>query len=129
MNSPMNHSKTDRELSLPATRLANVPTNVLFFDGVCGLCNRSVDFILSCDRRGAIRFAPLQGETAERVLSGEWRAANSETQTFDTIVWLDSSGREFVRSAATVRVLWRLGGVWWLSESHLRKFKRNFTPA
>ena len=25
MNSPMNHSKTDRELSLPATRLANVP--------------------------------------------------------------------------------------------------------
>lgn len=93
---------------------ADRPTNVLFFDGVCGLCNRSVDFVLSRDRRGAIRFAPLQGETAKRVLSGEWRVASSETQTFDTIVWLDSSSRQFVRSAAFVRVLWQLRGIWWL---------------
>ncbi len=93
-----------------ADRLANV----LFFDGVCGLCNRSVDFVLSRDRRGAIRFAPLQGETARRVLSSEFRVPSAKTQSFDTIVWLDSSSREFVRSAAFVRVLWRLGGVWWL---------------
>ncbi len=90
---------------------ADRPTNVVFFDGVCGLCNRFVDFILSRDRRGAIRFAPLQGETAEQVLSGEWRVTSSETQTFDTIVWLDSSSRQFVRSAAAVRVLWQIGGV------------------
>jgi predicted DCC family thiol-disulfide oxidoreductase YuxK len=109
MNSATNSSK-----HTAAIREADFPTNVLFFDGVCGLCNRSVDFLLSRDRRGAIRFAPLQGETAKRVLSAEWLVNNSENQTFDTIVWLDSSGREFVRSAATVRVLWRLGGVWWL---------------
>ena len=91
---------------------ADRPTNVVFFDGVCGLCNRFVDFVLSRDRRGAIRFAPLQGETAERVVSGKGRGASSETRSFDTIVWIDSSHREFVRSAAAVRVLWRLGGVW-----------------
>lgn len=91
---------------------ADRPTNVVFFDGVCGLCNRFVDFLLSRDHRGAIRFAPLQGETAERVVSGEWRVEGSGTRTFDTIVWLDSSGREFVRSSAAVRVLRRLGGVW-----------------
>lgn len=91
---------------------ADRPTNVVFFDGVCGLCNRFVDFVLSRDRRGAIRFAPLQGDTAKRVLSGDCRAVSSETQTFDTVVWLDSSSREFVRSAAAVRVLWRIGGVW-----------------
>lgn len=106
---------------------ADRPTNVLFFDGVCGLCNRSVDFVLSRDRREAIRFAPLQGETAKRVLSSEFRVPSSKTQTFDTIVWLDSSSREFVRSAAAVRVLWRLGGVWsligsllWLNPRPLR---------
>ena len=54
---------------------ADRPTNVVFFDGVCGLCNRFVDFVLSRDRRAAIRFAPLQGETARRVVSGEWRVA------------------------------------------------------
>jgi predicted DCC family thiol-disulfide oxidoreductase YuxK len=93
---------------------ADRPTNVLFFDGVCGLCNRSVDFVLSRDRRGAIRFAPLQGETAKSVLSSEFRVPSSKTQTFDTIVWLDSSSCEFVRSAAAVRVLWQIGGIWWL---------------
>ena len=90
------------------------PTNVVFFDGVCGLCNRSVDFILSRDRRGAIRFAPLQGETAKEVLSGEWQVASDGQKPITTVVWVDSLGREFVRSAAAVRVLWQLGGVWWL---------------
>lgn len=93
---------------------ADRPTNVVFFDGVCGLCNRFVDFVLSRDRRGAIRFAPLQGETARREVRGEGRGVSSEARSFDTIVWIDSSHREFVRSAAAVRVLWRLGGIWWL---------------
>lgn len=93
---------------------ADRPTNVVFFDGVCGLCNRFVDFVLSRDRRGAIRFAPLQGETAMRVLSAKCSVPSVKTPAFDTVVWLDDSNREFVRSAAVVRVLWRLGGAWWL---------------
>ncbi|MFM9966276.1 MAG: thiol-disulfide oxidoreductase DCC family protein [Planctomycetaceae bacterium] len=102
METPAANSEADR------------PTNVLYFDGVCGLCNSSVNFVLSRDRRGAIRFAPLQGETAKRVLRGEGRGTSSETPSFDTIVWFDNSNREFVRSAAAARVLWQLPGVWWL---------------
>ena len=98
-------SATTSPESAAAISEADRPTNVVFFDGICGLCNRFVDFVLSRDRRGAIRFAPLQGETARR-------GASSETRSFDTIVWVDSSHRKFVRSAAAVRVLWRLGGVW-----------------
>jgi predicted DCC family thiol-disulfide oxidoreductase YuxK len=93
---------------------ADRSTNVLFFDGVCGLCNRSVDFILSRDRRGAIRFAPLQGETAKRRPNAESREPKAVDSNFDTVIWSDSSAREFIRSAAAVRVLWQLGGVWWL---------------
>ena len=100
--------------SAAAISEADRPTNVVFFDGVCGLCNRFVDFVLSRDRRAAIRFAPLQGETARRVVSGEWRVASGRESSVKTIVWRDSSGREFVRSAAAVRVLWRIGGIWWL---------------
>lgn len=92
---------------------ADRPTNVVFFDGVCGLCNRFVDFVLSRDRRGAIRFAPLQGETAKELPSAKCSVPSAETPTFDTVVWLDASNREFVRSAAVIRVLWRLGGAWW----------------
>ena len=37
---------------------------ILFFDGVCGLCNRFVDFMLRSDSKDLFRYAPLQGETA-----------------------------------------------------------------
>ncbi len=78
---------------------------ILFFDGVCGLCNRAVDFLLVRDASHVFLFAPLQGETAAARLSAE------DTKTIDSIVLLD--GRlSYRRSAAVVRVLWRLGGVW-----------------
>lgn len=99
----------DNSVNTNATAIggADRPTNVVYFDGVCGLCNRFVDFVLSRDRRGSIRFAPLQGETAKL-------RPNEEVANISTVVWSDASGHEFLRSAAAVRVLWKLGGVWWL---------------
>lgn len=47
---------------------------ILFFDGVCGLCNRFVDLMLRADRRGRYRYAPLQGETAQRLLGPQDQA-------------------------------------------------------
>jgi predicted DCC family thiol-disulfide oxidoreductase YuxK len=44
----------------------NDPPLVLY-DGVCGLCSRSVRFLIKRDRDRALRFAPLQGETAARM--------------------------------------------------------------
>ena len=82
--------------------------SVIFFDGVCGLCNRSVDSVLKRDTQNMFLFAPLQGETAQRLLS------KNDTETLGSIV-LWEQGRTFRRSAAVVRVLWKLGGVWaWL---------------
>lgn len=42
---------------------------ILFYDGECGLCSRSVRWVHRIDRLRAIAFAPLQGETARRILS------------------------------------------------------------
>ena len=38
-------------------------TPILFYDGECGLCARSVRWSLAHDRRGRLRFSPLQGKT------------------------------------------------------------------
>ncbi len=40
----------------------------MLFDGVCGLCDRSVQWLLDHDPEGRLRFAPLQGPTAAEVL-------------------------------------------------------------
>ena len=86
---------------------------VVFYDGVCGLCNRTVQFILKRDRRKVFRFAPLQGPLANRIL----RARGIDPSGLDTIymaVNYDQSSKEqlLARSDAVVFVLREIGGIW-----------------
>ena len=94
----------------PAADPAAVPTDVgehptLFFDGVCGLCNEAVDFLIARDPAGVLRFAPLQGETAAKALPAV------DTERLKYLVLLDGAGRS-IRTAAVVRALSHLGGRW-----------------
>lgn len=78
---------------------------IVFFDGVCGLCNSAVDFIMARDPEGVFRFAPLQGETARELLEPE------DVENVDSIVLKNDDGL-FRRSSAVVRILTRMGGIW-----------------
>ena len=78
---------------------------IVFFDGVCGLCNSVVDFAMRKDRNANLRFAPLQGETASRLLSAE------DVRNLNTFVLCDARGVHR-RSTAASWLLWHLGGVW-----------------
>ena len=42
---------------------------IVLYDGVCGLCNRAVQFLLKRDRRDRLQFASLQSDLAAKVLS------------------------------------------------------------
>ena len=99
-------SLTTAEQSAAASeRCDDAVQTILFFDGVCGLCNKSVDFVLTRDQRGSIKFSPLQGETAARLLTP------ADLQDLNTMVlWIE--GQTFRKSAAAVRVLWRLSPGW-----------------
>ncbi|WP_414706419.1 thiol-disulfide oxidoreductase DCC family protein, partial [Salinivirga sp.] len=47
----------------------NLPNKpVVFFDGNCGLCSRSINFIIKHDRYQHFLFCPLQSKTAEEFL-------------------------------------------------------------
>ena len=60
---------------------------VLFFDGACGMCTRSRDFLLTLNRTGDLRTEPLQGAgTAERL-------GIAPERLLDSVRWLDSSGQ------------------------------------
>lgn len=78
---------------------------IVFFDGECGLCDRFVQLLLQLDEHNRLRFAPLQGETAARLLPAEAAAS------LDSVVVL-SGGRFFRRSRAIVEIGRILGGVW-----------------
>jgi predicted DCC family thiol-disulfide oxidoreductase YuxK len=86
---------------LPSYRRA-----VLLYDGTCGFCASSVQWILRHDRRGTLCFAPLQGETARPILAG-----HPELAEVDSIIWVDGDTVR-VRSAAALAVARYLGGGW-----------------
>jgi predicted DCC family thiol-disulfide oxidoreductase YuxK len=84
---------------------------ILFYDGECGLCLRSVRFFLWADKSARLRFAPLQGETAAKRLPADLR----EADCLSTVVYLrDDAGKEepHVRSEAVGRALVDIGGFW-----------------
>ena len=80
-------------------------TAIVFFDGVCGLCNRFVNFMLRKDKKQELLFSPIQGSTAGEILTDEQR------QKFDSIIFYDR-GAVYYRSAAALRIIARLGKVW-----------------
>jgi predicted DCC family thiol-disulfide oxidoreductase YuxK len=70
-------------------------------------------FMLRHDRRGVLRFAPLQGRTGQAFLS----AHGMSTRDFDSIVFIDDAAQEdatySLRTAGVVRALEEMGGGWY----------------
>jgi predicted DCC family thiol-disulfide oxidoreductase YuxK len=80
---------------------------IVLFDGVCNLCNSSVNFLIDHDPHGRLRFAALQSETGQCLL----RRFGLRTTDFDTLVLVD--GRHcYTRSTAVLRIAARLEGPW-----------------
>ena len=74
-----------------------LPPHVLFYDGVCAMCNGIVKAVLSMDRDAQFHFAPLQGETAERARE----LYPDFPSEIETVVYL-RQGEVFLRSRAAV---------------------------
>jgi predicted DCC family thiol-disulfide oxidoreductase YuxK len=97
----------------PADRTAPLSAGpVLLFDGDCPLCHASVRFVLRHERRPDLRFAPLGGPAARRLL-----ADRPDLAAVDSLMWVEHIGsgggkRVLVRSAAALRTARSLGLPW-----------------
>ena len=64
-------------------------SGVLFFDGACGMCTRSRNFLVKLDRTGDLQTEPLQrAGTAERL-------GIPTDRLLESVWWLDSSGEVY----------------------------------
>src|SRR5512139_355254 len=84
----------------------------VLFDGRCGLCDGVVRWLLRRDRRGALRFAPLEGPLAAAVRARHPALPGSD----ETMVLVErpatAAERVRVRSRAALEILIALGGAW-----------------
>ena len=79
---------------------------LILFDGVCNLCNASVNFVIDRDPEGVFQFASLQSDFAAGIV-----AKHEIGQGLDTIVLLEG-GKVYNRSTAALRIARHLNGGW-----------------
>lgn len=82
---------------------------IVFFDGVCNLCNASVQWLIKRDQKHQFRFAPLQGETAKVHLK-----ITDENATPQSVI-LFENGKVYQKSSAALRIAVKLGFPWFLA--------------
>jgi predicted DCC family thiol-disulfide oxidoreductase YuxK len=82
---------------------------VLLFDGVCNFCNDTVNTLIKLDRKGVIRYAPLQSETGQNMLD----AFGYDGEQLSSLV-LIADGNLYTKSDATFQIAKHLGGLWHL---------------
>ena len=100
----------------------SLPPRLVLYDGMCGLCDKSVQWLLDHDPDGKLHFAPLQGPTAASILERH----PSLPRTLETVIFVEqneSGERVHVRSHAIFHVC-----------KHVRGFARalaifRFVPA
>jgi predicted DCC family thiol-disulfide oxidoreductase YuxK len=85
---------------------------VIVFDGVCNLCNASVDFVLKRDRREQFLFASNQSEAGRELLQGRGVAPPDDAPS---VYLVEEDGRVSTRSTAALRIARRLRFPWWMA--------------
>ncbi|ADR23221.1 hypothetical protein MATR_29300 [Marivirga tractuosa] len=78
---------------------------IIFFDGLCNLCNGAINFIIDRDKKSYFKFAPLQSSIADSHIP------KSISQNTDSIILLES-GKLYSKSSAALRIARNLDGAW-----------------
>ena len=103
----MKPSVLDKTKSDESATRAN-PTGIVFYDGVCGLCDSTVQFLLKRDRAQTLKFAAFQGKTAKQ--------RTDLPRDMKSVAFVANHGTAqeeiFFRSDAVLRMLDQIGGFW-----------------
>ncbi len=106
-------SSSETEPSTTITRDETVPRAIVFYDGICVLCSRTIRFLSKRDKKRLLTFATLQGDTARAILQ------NNQPDTRHSewsVVFVRNAGGSkeevFFRSTAILMIFDTLGGAW-----------------
>ncbi|MCU0444006.1 MAG: thiol-disulfide oxidoreductase DCC family protein [Microscillaceae bacterium] len=82
---------------------------LILFDGVCNLCNSSVDFVVKRDKKGIFKFASLQSEIGQKVL----QKFDLPAQKYDSVLLIQNN-QALQKSTAALEIARQINGAWFL---------------
>lgn len=83
--------------------------DIILFDGVCNFCNASINFVIDHDTARRFRFASLQSDIGQQILTENRRSVSD----FDTVL-LIREGKLYEKSTAALEIARYLHGWSWL---------------
>lgn len=81
--------------------------HIIFFDGVCYLCNGFVQFLLKIDQKELLKFSTLQSALFKKI-SDEY---DLDCNDIDTVVYI-CKGNVYTKSTACLKILRTCGFPW-----------------
>ncbi len=94
--------------------MVKIPKNkkVILFDGVCNLCNTSVNKVIKYDQKNLYLFCALQSVTGKKLTS----KIGIETVKVDSIILYEPGVSYDIKSTAVLKIMSSFGGVWSLTK-------------
>lgn len=80
-------------------------TAIVLFDGVCNLCNNSVQFIIKHDKKNIFKFASLQSAIGQQLL----KTYELPTSNFSSFVLIQHN-KTYTQSTAALKIAQQLNG-------------------
>ncbi len=99
--------------------LENETKHIILFDGVCNLCNSSVQYIIKHDKKDTFRFAAIES-TVGQVLT---KKLGINTNKIDSIILIEPRKAYYLKLDAVLKIAYQLNPLW----NVLRVF--NFLPS
>lgn len=92
--------------------IADLPKDkkIILFDGVCNLCNASVQFVIRRDRKDIFRFVPLQTELGLKII----QHLGIDPKNTDSIVLYEPGKAYYYKSEAAIEIIKEFGGLYTL---------------
>jgi predicted DCC family thiol-disulfide oxidoreductase YuxK len=90
--------------------MQNIPLhkNIILFDGLCNLCDASVQFIIKRDSKDFFRFVALQSDLGQQIIQN----LKIDTQKVDSILLYNSEKNTYLyKSEAVFEIIKKLGGI------------------
>lgn len=92
--------------------MVNFPENkkIILFDGVCKLCNDTVQSIIKHDKNDVFRFAPLQSDVARQIINER----GIDTAELESVILIEPGVAYYHKSAAAIEIAKHLDKFSWL---------------
>ena len=90
--------------------MKNVPTNkkIILFDGVCNLCDATVQFLIKRDKKDIFRFVAIQSDLGQEIV----KHIGIDISKTDSIILYEPGQAYYYKAEAALKIAKELGGIY-----------------